>query len=150
MTYNDNSLFSRNVNPAIQALIVLGVILIVQLGGFLCKKAEIMEMDPLFAWLVATSFLLVFALFNSVLSLSSNDSNKYWTWSIFSYIGLALISGSLAYLFSSTSINDARSYKWIYVVLTFGYLVFHSLVGFMRRVVEFAQREEWEAPNRRK
>lgn len=108
-----------------------------------------MEMDPLFPWLVATSFLLFFAMFNSVLSLASEDSNKYWTWSLFSYIGLALVSGGLAYLFSSTSINDARSYKWIYVVLTFGYLVFLSMVGFMRRVVDFAQREEWEAPNRR-
>ena len=108
MTNTDTSLFSRKVNPAIQALIVLAVILLVQLAGYICKKAEIMEMDPLFPWLVATSFLLFFAMFNSVLSLASDDSNKYWTWSLFSYIGLALISGGLAYLFSSTSIKHGN------------------------------------------
>ncbi len=149
MTNTNTSLFNRKVNPAIQALIVLGVILLVQLIGFACKKSGIFEMDPLFPWLVATSFLLCFAMFNSVLSLASEDSNKYWTWSIFSYVGLALISGTLAYLFSSTSINDARTYKWIYVVLTFGYLVFLSIVGLIRRVVDFAQSEEWDQPRRK-
>ena len=147
---SQNSLLARNINPALQAAIVLGVILLVQGVGYIFKITAIPDMDPLFPWLVATSFLLVFAMFNSVLSLSSDDSNKYWTWSLFSYIGLAFISGGLAYLFSQVSIHDARSYKWIYVVLTFGYLVFLSMVGFMRRVVEFAQREEWEQPKRRR
>lgn len=35
------------------------------------------------------------------------------------------------------------------MVVTFGYLVFLSIVGFIKRIVEFAQREEWNQPRPR-
>ena len=72
--------------------------------------------------------------------------SKYWGRSIYSFMGLALGSGLTAYLFSSLTISEAGSYRWIYVVLTVGYLVFLSIVTFMRRIVEFAQKEEWNHP----
>ncbi|MGK0452465.1 MAG: hypothetical protein ACJAXE_003142, partial [Neolewinella sp.] len=40
-------------------------------------------------------------------------------------------------------------YKWIYFVVTFGYLVFLSMIAFMKKIVEFAQKEEWNRPKLR-
>ena len=71
---------------------------------------------------------------------------KYWGRSIYCYMGLAAVSGLFAYLTSSLSINEAGSYKWIFFVLTIGYLVFLSIMSLMRKVVEFAQKEEWHHP----
>lgn len=76
--------------------------------------------------------------------------DRYWTRSILGYIALAGIGALLAWGFSSLSINDAGSYRWIYIVLTFGYLFFLSMIGFMRKIVDFAQREEWNQPRIRK
>ena len=150
MANKSSSLFGRSVDPLLQAAIVLGLVFLIVAGGKLVTLTGIYEFDQLFPWTTATAFMLFFAMFNAVLSLSSDDSNKYWGRSMMGFIGLALFSGLLAYLFSSVPIGEARSYKWIYFVLTFGYLVFLSMVSFMRKVVEFAEKEEWNQPRPRK
>ena len=89
-------------------------------------------------------------MFNSVFSLSAENMLKYWGRSIYSYLGLAFASGVAAYFFSAMSIDEAGSYRWIYIVLTIGYLVFLGMMAFMRQIVEFAQREEWNHPRIRR
>jgi hypothetical protein len=150
MTSPNDSIFSKAYHPAMQAAIVLGLGLIVMIGGALIKMTDILSVSNLFPWMTAAAFLLFYAMFNSIFSLSSDDTNKYWGRSILAYAGLALSSGLLAYLFSSIPINEAGSYRWIITVLSFGYLVFLSMMGFMKRIVEFAEKEEWNSPKQRK
>jgi len=97
-------------------------------------------------WLTAASFLLFFALFNAIMSATSQNLMKYWGRSIYSFMGLAAGSGLLAWAFSGVPIGEAGSYKWIFFVITFGYLVFLSMIAFMKKIVEFAQKEEWTKP----
>jgi len=127
------------------AALCLGGVLVVNL---LAKLLQIsgMQVTPRFPWMAAAAFLLLFSIFNSVASLFAADGVKYWGSSIYSFLGLALGSGLMAYAFSSLSIGEAGSYRWIFVVLTFGYLVFISIMNIARRIVEFAQREEWSHP----
>lgn len=133
-----------------QAAIVLGLGLIIMIGGAIIRMTGILSVSNLFPWMTAAAFLLFFSMFNSIFCLSSDDTNKYWGRSIIAYAGLTLGLGLLAYLFSSVPINDAGSYRWIISVLTFGYLVFLSMMGFMKRIVEFAEKEEWNSPKQRK
>ncbi len=144
------SIFYRAYDPFLQVGFVLTLILIVTLGAKLVNWLGISEIEQLFPWTVSTAFILFFAMFNSIFSLSTKDTNKYWTRSMIGFMGLAVGSALLAWLVSGVSIGDARSYKWIYIVLTFGYLVFLSMVSFMRKVVDFAQREEWNRPRPRR
>lgn len=150
MTNTTTSLFDRAYNPMVQAGIVLGAGLITMLGAKMLNLTGWIEVGDRFPWLTAASFMLFFALFNSVFSLSSPNLNQYWGRSMFSFGALALASGLMAYLFSSIPIQEAGSYRWIYMVLTFGYLVFLSIMGFMKRIVEFAEREEWNSPKQRR
>lgn len=126
------------------ALCLVGVLAVNLLAKIL--KISGMDVAPRFPWMTAAAFLLLFSIFNSVGSLFAPDSMKYWGRSIYSFLGLALGSGLIAYAFSSLSISEAGSYRWIFVVLTFGYLVFISIMNIARRIVEFAQREEWNHP----
>ena len=144
------SFYEKAFSPALQALIVFTIAFVFMLGAIMINWLAILEVSKEFYWLTATSFMLFFALFNSVFSLSCKDINQYWGRSMLAFAGLALATGLLAYLFSSTSIHDVGPYKWIYVVLIFGYLVFLSIMGFMKRIVEFAEREDWQAPRKRK
>ncbi len=145
-----SSFFEKAYDPIIQAAIVLALGLIVMVGGKLMGMTDIMRVSDRFPWMTATSFLLFYAMFNSIFSLSSKDMNKYWGRSMLAYVGLIVCSGLLAYLFSSMSINNAGSYRWIMIVLTFGYLVFMSIVRFMKNIVEFAEKEEWNSPRKRR
>jgi hypothetical protein len=79
---------------------------------------------------------------------------QYWNRSLASFVALAVISGLFAYLASGIWIDDAGSYRWIYIVVSIGYVIFLSMVTFMKNIVEFAEKEEWNHPrvrnNRRK
>jgi hypothetical protein len=141
-----DSFFTKTINPIVQASVALGGVIIVILGSKLIKLTGLLHVADRFPWITAASFMLVFAIFNSVLSLSSKNMLKYWGRSIYCFLGLAVASGGLAYLFSSMSMDEAGSYRWIYIVLTIGYLIFLGMMAFMKRIVDFAQKEEWNHP----
>ena len=147
---SNSSFFEKAYDPITQALVVLGSGLVVMIGGKIIAMTNWISVSDRFPWMTCTAFLLFYAMFNSIFSLASKDMNKYWSRSIMAYIGLIVGSGLLAYLFSSLWISDAGSYRWIIIVLTFGYLVFMSIVRFMKNIVEFAEREEWNSPKQRR
>lgn len=141
----------QNVHkPPVQAAIVLAAGLILMFLAWLLTVLKIYEQEPLFAWSIAAAFMLLFALFNSLMSLRADNFAKYWGASMYSYMGLAFISGMAAWLFSGIPIREASSYGWIFIVVTFGFLVFLSMVNFMKRIVTFAEREEWTEPRKRR
>ncbi len=112
-------------------------------------KTGIMDNYPPFYWMSASAFLLLYAIFNSLISLVT-DNSSYWGSSIMLFIALAIFAGLVAYGFSGISIYDAGSYSFIYVVVSFGYLVFISIMGFVKKIVAYAQKEVWNQPRLRK
>jgi len=150
MKNTESSIYDKAYDPIIQAGIVLSLILSVIILAKLVNAIGIMTVSDQFPWTTATSFMLFFAIINSVVSLASKDLNKYWGRSMLSFAVLAIISAGVAYFFSALSMEEIGPYKWIYFVLTFGYLVFLSILGFMKRIVDFAEREDWQAPRQKK
>lgn len=149
MDNSDSSIFAKAINPYIQSGIVLTGFVIILILGYLSRIIGFSGEDPTFAWTLAATALLFFVLFNSVYSLTAKDDNTYWTKSFISFVGFVLVSGLIAYLVAGLSIDEIGPYKWIYIVISFVYLVFISIIGFMKRIVKFAQREEWTKPMRR-
>lgn len=144
------SLWDKSHNPILQASIAFGITMVIIIGGLIFKAMGLIETDKLFPWTATTAIMLCFALFNSIFSLAAPDVNKYWSRSVMSFGGLAILSGLVAYFVSNTSIGDAKTYKWIYFVIIFGYLVFLSIIRFMKGIIDFAQKEEWNQPKIRK
>ncbi len=144
------SFFDKKIHPIRQAAAVFVFALIFMAGGWLLQNFEIFETDKLFSWAIATGFLLLFGILNSVFSLTAENRLKYWRDSIYSYFGLAVANGLAAWAISGLKVNEAGSYKFIYVVVTVGFIVFISMVNAMRTIVEFAQKEEWNEPRNRK
>ncbi len=140
--------FVKLQNPINQAIMLLAAVLVFNLGA-LAFRAAGMEMEQRFPWTIAASFLLFFSAMNAVLSIFVKNTESYWTRSILSFVGLAAVSALLAQLFSKLGMNEAGSYKWIYIVVTIGYLVFLCILSAMRKIVDFAQREEWNQPRLR-
>lgn len=148
MTPSSDDFMIKGQNPFYQTAIVAGMIVVALV---ITALADVfMEMESKFYWTMAAAFLLFFAVFNSVFSLGCKDIEAYWKKSIPCFFVLMVLSGVLAWLFSGLSIHEAYIYKGIYVVLGFGYLVFLSIISFMKRIVEFAEQEDWQAPKKRK
>jgi len=146
MSTTDDQFMERIYNPIFQAILMFAGGLIVTVIAKAVSAAGITEIGERFPWLSAASFMLMFAIFNSISSLAVKETNQYWGRAIMSFMGLAAASGLFAYLFSGLSIWEAGSYSWIYVVLSIGYLIFLGMMSFIKSVVSFAQKEEWNQP----
>ena len=144
------SAFVSGQNPVFQALNTFSGEVIANVGALFLKWTGLLEVGERFPWMVAASFLLCFSVFNSIYSLTSGNMSRYYGASVYSFAGLALISGLLAWALSSLSISEAGSYRWIFIVVSIGYMVFMGMVSFMRAIVEFAQKEEWNHPRLRR
>lgn len=140
--------YKKLENPAVQALVVLTGALALMLIGWFLTVTKVYPAEPLFAWSIATAFMLLFAMLNSLMSLRADSFTRYWGRSMYSYLGLALCTGLAAWMFSGIPLREAGTYRWIYIVVTFGFLVFLSMVNFMKKIVEFAEKEEWNQPRR--
>ena len=147
---NYNSFYAQAIDPARQAVIVFGLSLGALIIGLILQSSGLSEFQDHFPWTIATSFMLFFIVFNTVFSLSSPDMNKYWIRSVSCYAVLAIVSALTAYLTSSIPFGEAGTFKWLFIVFSFSYLVFLSMVRFMRNIVEFAEREDWQAPKKRR
>lgn len=137
-------------SPIAQALVVLGGALALMVCGWLLTVSKIYPVDRLYAWSIAAAFMLLFAMLNSLMSLRADSFAKYWGTSMYTYLALALCTGLAAWLFSGIPLRDAGTYRWIYLVVTVGFLVFLSMVNFMKRIVQFAEKEDWNQPRRKK
>lgn len=124
------------------ALLIMGI-------GWAFMASGLVGTDRLFAWSIGAAFMLFFALMNSILSLRAASFVKYWGASIYSYLALGLGTSLLAWGFSGVPLREAGSYRWIYIVVTVGFIVFLTMVNFMKIIVRFAEKEEWNEPRRR-
>jgi hypothetical protein len=137
------SFFDKAYSPMLQGAVILGLITLLMVLTKLLHLAQVTEIDGLTYWLIAGSGLLLYAIFNSVFSLAvTDDMNKYWSKSTGTYAGVMILSGGLAWLFSAMTIGEAATSRWIFMVVTFGYLLFLSMMRFMRKVIAIAKRED--------
>jgi hypothetical protein len=142
MEKNQTTFIDKALNPAFQAIVVLCISITAMIVFFLLKSSGMMDFDNRVFWVIGGATTLFFGLFNSVISLGASDMNVYWFRSTASYVFLMVSSGCLAYLFSGMTMTEAGSFKWIFMVLTFGYLLFLSIMRFMRKIVQIAQKED--------
>lgn len=129
-------------DPVLQAAIV-GVVAVIIAG--LEKLANVISMidsEPRSPWIIMTSFILFYALFNSILSLKSSRLNRYWGRGIMSFIGLCVVTIAISTAFSSLSIDEAGTFRWLFLVLAVGYLVFLTIVRLMRKIVDIAIKQD--------
>lgn len=144
------SFLERKMNPLQQVLLFAGASVAMMVLTWLFNLTGWYEKDPLFPWSVGTAFLLLFAVFTSLMSLNADSSLQYWGRSVYAFLGLAFFNGLAAWLFSGVPLGEAHSYRWIYIVVTIGFLVFLSVVNLMKKIVQFAEKEEWNQPRRRR
>lgn len=138
----------QRITPFVQAGISIVLGLFFMLGCLIFESS--FELRPEKPWVFASTFLIFYSIFNVILSLGAKNAERYWTLSIIGFVLSVLALGLLAYLVSGLGINEAGSFRWIFIVVAISYLVFMSIVRAMKGIVEFAEREEWNQPKLRK
>jgi hypothetical protein len=130
------------VNPFIQGGIIAAMILLfVGVEAFM-KWTGLSEPDQNFPWITSTSLILFYIIANSVISLKAKSIAKYWGKSITTFILLLVLGSLFAYMVSGMTIDEAGTFRWIYFVLTLGYLIFLAIVQTMKRIVDIAIKQD--------
>ena len=136
-------------SPPVQALVIFAAALVIMIIGWAFTASGVFPFDRLFAWSIGSALMLFFAMMNSLLSIRAASFIKYWGASMYSYLALALATSVAAWGFSGIPLREAGSYRWIYIVVTVGFIVFLSMVNFMKMIVRYAEKEEWNQPRKR-
>lgn len=137
-TQRSESLFSKQIKPVYQALVaLLFLIVIMPISMFF-----IGEGNPIYYWEMAFAILMAYALFNALLSIPYLKRSVYMRDSIFCYVGIALLSGLLASWLSGLSLEESGSFKWLYIVFTFSYLLILSIVNAILKIIEIAKKQD--------
>lgn len=138
---------SKNITPFVLAGLICVASLMFMLLEMCVVGGGLATPDPERTWTIATAALLLYAVFVSVILLQTeNKIQGYWNQSMIAFLGLALLNSFLATSISGKSIGEAGSFKFLYLVVTIGFLVFISIVNIARKIVNFAEREEWNSP----
>jgi len=136
------SIFQKQVKPYIQAAFAMGMNLIGIVFLKLVKTENHLMEEGVAFWELSFSILLGFMLFNSVFSISYKNRIQYFRDSIFCFMAVAAFGGLLAHYFSGISMDQAGSFRWMYIVFTLSFLVFISIVNLMRKIMEIAKRQD--------
>lgn len=138
---NSKSVFTKQIHPFKQLVVCL-IALLTFMG--MLKLSGIAEAvsNKVMYWEAALVVMLAYVLFNSIFSLSYHNKNAYFRDSIFTFLAIAAAGGGLAYLFSGLSIDEAGSFRWLYFVFGFSYLVIISIVNLMRKIIEIVKKQD--------
>ena len=142
MVNSDKSIFEYNIPPFVQVGVVLLTILLFILISSGAGAVGIADVDGGTPWLIAVSLTFFFTIGNSVMSLATDDQNTYWWQSILSYLLLAFLGGSIAYVASGESMDVYGSYKWLYFMFAIGHIFFLTLIRTMRKIVNIAKEQD--------
>jgi hypothetical protein len=133
--------------PVLQAVIILGfttlLALLDRIGNSSAAGTETMNSS----WILMTTAVLFYAVCCSVLSLWAEKPGRYWRDGILAFAGLMIACGAVATVLSGQTIDEAGSFRWLFLVMTIGFLVFAVIVRMIRRIVEIVIRQDEKMRN---
>lgn len=138
----DRSIFEIEIHPLVQAGCIIACIILFSLIGRGTELIGLTREDPIFPWIIAVTFLLFFAIGNSVMGIAYKNQGKYAYYSMIGFGFVALAGGTFAYFMSGVPLSEAKSIKWIYIVFSMGYVLFFTMIRAMRRIVQIAQKQD--------
>ena len=135
---------TRLENPIGQAVLIIIASIFVQLLSLMLYSATNEAGD--LAWMIAGAFALFYGFFNAVFLLSVDQVNNYISKSFTGYFLVMLVGAGLAYVINlQWPSENVTSMRWIFMIITFSYFVFITIVFFMRKIIEYAQRQDTES-----
>jgi hypothetical protein len=136
--------WTNTIEHPIRQSIVLAIICLI--GQMVVVIFHLGDDAPhLYHWVVSMSVLLLFAFFNSVYLLKTKDTGLYIRNSIYAFVILLVSTFVMAVGFSDEIPSNRMSVRWIFFMIIFSYFIFLTIAYFMRKIIEYAQRQDTES-----
>lgn len=122
-------------------------LLIIGIGSLLGSFAPLPE-TTIFVWGIFVSMILIYTIFNTIFYFASERGVKYWTISIYSFIGLAVVCILTSWLFTGSSLYQVDGFRSILSILVIGYTVFIGIGWSINKIAKLSMKNDSEKLNR--
>ncbi len=139
-----NSLFSRAINPLKQLGVIFAFFCVCVLIVFILITSGTIEAKPVLYWEAAFTCVMIYIIFSSALSFSYPNRTQYFGYAILSFVLLVVSTGVLASFISGQAIDigGGGSFRWMYMMFTFSYLVLLTIVNSMSKILEYVKKQD--------
>lgn len=139
-----NSLFAKAIHPFKLLGAVFAFFLVCIAIVYVLHTTDAIDLKPTRYWEMAFTSVMIFIIFSSALSFSYPNKTKYFMFAIISFLLLMVTTGVLAAIISGQSIDvgGAGSFRWMYMMLTFSYLVLLVISNSMFKILEFVKKQD--------
>jgi len=127
--------------PLIQALFLAVAMLLMHVLVLMFFSQQ--QEPHIYHWVVSGAFLLMYAFFNAAYILRKESLGNYIRDSLYGYILLIIFAYGTGLAFSAEGTEG--SMLWIFFIVTFAYFFFLTMTSFIRRIMEYAQRQDSES-----
>lgn len=135
------TILTKQISPFKLGAFSLGLILIIDFFSIASKNSDSVKFASAI-WTNCIGMVLFYIIANALFSFNSNKTSIYIRNSIYTYILLCLSGGMLSYLITNTSIDDAGSFKWLFIMLSMVYIIFLVLINTLKIIVAFANKQD--------
>lgn len=129
----------KSFKPVYQGLLSLAVILVFDLFTFV-STTELENKLAKGIWTNAVAMMLFFIIINCIIAMVNGGKGTYFRDSLYTYLGLGAISILLSGLISGASMDEAGSFRWLFVVITMSYIMFIAIINTIQFVVMWAEK----------
>lgn len=143
---HQKSVFEMDISPFRILLWNALAAIFFQLVVYWAASGNHIHFLPRTHYTIVLGFLMVFAMFTAVLSVSSHKPDAYWWKSLVSYALLSVSTGFTAYLFSGLTPDEAGPFRWMFFVFTFGFVFLLAIFRVIKWLVKLAQKMDSRLP----
>ncbi len=104
--------------------------------------------SPIFYWLIGASFLFVFILFVCLLYIGVKDNLRYWKEAVIVFSGLFVGTIVGSRLFSGIPIDEAETFRWIYIVLIVSFFILIGIMSVVKYLINMAEMDDNSQPKK--
>ena len=131
----------KSISPFYQAILAFLLILIAD--GIIVSTSS-QPKAQLFTqiWTNCIAKVLFYIVANCLLSLRTTTNAKYVRDSIFAFIILSAAGIFASQLISQKSMDESGSFRWLFVVLATGYMIFLAIINTMKFLLSWAKEQD--------
>jgi hypothetical protein len=141
MLDNNNVPAFKSISPFYQAGISFILILIFDVVSVSITKDPIAKLPPQI-WTNCIAMVLFYIVVNCLMSLRSATTPKYVRDSIFAFLVLSIAGILLSQFMSKKTMDESGSFRWLFIVLGVGYMIFLGIINTMKFVVNWAKTQD--------
>ena len=130
----------KSISPFYQAALAFILIIIADL--IVINTTQVPDQLSTSIWTNCIAMVLFYIVANCLLSLRTATSSKYVRDSIFAFIILSAAGIVISQTFSQKSMDESGSFRWLFIVLATGYMIFLGIINTMKFLLEWARTQD--------